>query len=156
MVKRAYIEKYPNEANNYVFIKDEKLSGILRYIDEKDALQSYYDDLDTLLPKYYFIKDEQEQSYIATEWKEHDTIVFPPFLDYVLFHQTDGVIKVISYGEFVEKFNKQLLDVPGFLQDTKVIPKKHSKSINKKTKKMKWTPITKSFTKQSLNIFMDL
>lgn len=156
MVKRAYIEKYPNEANNYVFIKDEKLSGILRYIDEKDALQRYYDDLDTLLPKYYFIKDEQEQSYIATEWKEHDTIVFPPFLDYVLFHQTDGVIKVISYDEFVEKFNKQLLDVPGFLQDTKVIPKKHSKSINKKTKKMKWTPITKSFTKQGLNIFMDL
>ena len=82
--------------------------------------------------------------------------MFPPYLDYVLFHQTDGVIKVISYVEFVEKFKKQLLDVPGFLQDTKVIPKKHSKSINKKTKKMKWTPITKSFTKQSLNIFMDL
>lgn len=156
MVKRAYVEKYPNEANNYVFTKEEKLSGILRYIDEKDALQSYYDDLDTLLPKYYFIKDEQEQSYIATEWKEHDTIVFPPYLDYLLFHQTDGVIKVISYVEFVEKFKKQLLDVPGFLQDTKVIPKKNSKSINKKTKKMKWTPITKSFTKQSLNIFMDL
>jgi len=155
MVKRAYIEKYPDERNKYVFIREEKLSGILRYIDEKNALQAYYDDLDTILPKYYFIKDEDDISYIATEWKEHETIVFPPYLDYILFHQNEGIIKVIAYDEFVEKFKKQLLDVPGFLQDTKVIPKKHSKAINKKTKKTKWQPVTKSFTKQSLNIFMD-
>lgn len=38
MVKCVYIEKYLNEVNNYVFIKDEKLFGILRYIDEKDVL----------------------------------------------------------------------------------------------------------------------
>lgn len=156
MVKRAYIEKYPDEASKYIFLKEDKISGILRYIDEKPALQAYYDDLDTLLPRYYFIKDEQDIPYIATEWKEQETIVFPPYLDYVLFHQTDGVIKVISYEELILKFNKQLLDVPGFLQDTKVIPKKYSKTINKKTKKGKWTPVSKSFTKQSLNIFMDL
>lgn len=155
MVKRAYIEKYPDERNKYVFIREEKLSGILRYIDEKKALQAYYDDLDTILPKYYFIKDEADVNYIATEWKEHETIVFPPYLDYILFHQNEGIIKVIAYDEFVDKFKKQLLDVPGFLQDTKVIPKKYSKAINKKTKKTKWQPVTKSFTKQSLNIFMD-
>lgn len=156
MVKKAYIEKYPNESNKYVFLSDEKLSGILRYIDEKDDLQSYYDDMDILLPKYYFIKDEHDTSYIATEWKENESIVFPPFLDYILFHQTDGVIKVIDYNAFVQKFKSSLLDVPGFLQDTKVIPKKKSKRINRKTRKTKWDPITKSFTKQHLSVFMDV
>lgn len=156
MVKRAYIEKYPQEAQNFVFLREEKLSGILRYIDEKKNLQSYYDDLDTILPKYYFIKDENDEPFIATEWKEGETIVFPPFLDYILFHQSEGIIKVIAYEAFVQKFNKILLDVPGFLQDTKVMPKNKSKSINKKTKKGKWTPVSKSFTKQHLNLFMDL
>lgn len=156
MVKKAYIEKYPNESNKYVFLSDEKLSGILRYIDEKDDLQNYYDDMDTILPKYYFIKDEHDTSYITTEWKENDTIVFPPFLDYILFHQTDGVIKVIDYEAFVDKFKSSLLDVPGFLQNTKVIPKKKSKRINRKTRKTKWQPVTKNFSKQHLSIFMDV
>ena len=30
--------------------------------DELEALQEYYEDLNTVVPKYYFIKDEQAKS----------------------------------------------------------------------------------------------
>ncbi|WP_025724780.1 hypothetical protein [Acholeplasma granularum] len=156
MVKKAYLEKYPEKENDYQFIKEDKLSDILRYIDEKDGLQRYYDDLNTLVPKYYFLKDEQNISYIATEWKEHDTIVFPPHLDYILFHGEQGIVKVIDYKLFLNKFGKYLLDVPGFLQDTKVIPPKLSKKLNRKVKKYKWEPVSKNFTKQNLHVLMDI
>ncbi|CDR30841.1 Uncharacterised protein [Acholeplasma oculi] len=155
MVKKAYLEKFPEKYKDFHFIKEEKLSGVLRYIDERDALQKYYKDLDIILPKYHFIEDENHEPFIAIEWKENTQVVFPPYLDYLLFNQTDGMIKVISYQEFLKNHDKHLQDVPGFLQGTKVIPKKTYKLLNKKAKKHKWEPVSKSFTKINLNAFMD-
>lgn len=155
MVKKAYLEKYPENEDKFYFLKEEKLSGILRYTDEKDALQTYYDDLNTIVPKYYFLKDENNNPYLATEWKEHTMTVFPPFIDYILFHQTDGVLKVIDFSEFKLKLDKHLLDVPGFLQGTKVISKKTTKLLNKQARKYKWSPVSKSFSKLHLHGFMD-
>lgn len=155
MIKKAYLEKYPENETKYYFFREEKLSGILKYMDENSALQKYYDDLDVVVPKYYFIKDEENNPYLAIEWKEGALTVFPPHLDYLLFHQTDGMLKVIDYAEFSKKNSKLLLDVPGFLQGTKVVSKKYGKKLSKSARKGKWSPVAKSFAKYHLHALLD-
>lgn len=155
MVKKAYLEKYPEYEEKYFWVKEEKLSHILRYTDEIKVLQDYYNDLDTIVPKYYFIKDEEDKAYFAIEWKEMTQTVIPPHTDYILFHQTDGVLKVIDYQEYLTKNQKYLLDVPGFLQGTKVVPKKYLKKLSKSAKKGKWIPVAKSFAKYHLHELLD-
>jgi len=155
MVKKAFLEKYPQNEEKYFFVKEDKLSGALRYIDEIKVLQDYYDDLETIVPKYHLIKDENNKPYFACEWKEMTLTVIPPYTDLLLFHQADGVLKVIDYQEFLEKNKKLLLDVPGFLQGTKVIPKKQVKKLSKSAKKDKWIPVSHSFAKYHLHELLD-
>ncbi len=155
MVKKAWLDKYPEQREKYFFFREDKLTALLRYSDEIDALQNYYDDLDTLVPKYYFIKDENNTPYTAVEWQENTMIVFPPYLDYVLFHQHDGLLKVIDYKEFLAKNEKLLIDVPGFLQGTKVMTKKVFKKLSKSARKDKFSPIQKQFSKYHLHMLMD-
>lgn len=155
MVKKAYLEKYPEEYDKYYFFREEKLNGILRYTDELVSLQSYYDDLDTIVPKYHYIKDEENNPYLAVEWKENTLSVFPPYVDYLLFRESDDMVKVIDYNEFLKKTDKILLDVPGFLQGTKVISKKAGKKVSKIGKKHKFSPVTKSFTRYHLHQILD-
>ncbi|VEU82382.1 hypothetical protein [Acholeplasma hippikon] len=155
MVKKAYLEKYPEEQDKYYFFREEKLNSVLRYMDEMVSLQAYYDDLDTIVPKYHFIKDEEDNPYLAVEWKENSLTVFPPYVDYLLYRQADDMVKVIDYNEFLKKTEKLLLDVPGFLQGTKVVSKKANKKLNKIARKGKFTPVAKSFSRYHLHQVLD-
>jgi len=155
MVKKAWIEKYPDQKEKYYFIREDKMNAILRYTDELEALQEYYEDLNTVVPKYYFIKDEQQNPYTAIEWEELTITVFPPYLDYILFHQKDGILKVIDYKEFLAKHERILLDVPGFLPGTKVMTKKTLKKLSKSARKDKFNPVSKQFSKYHLHQLMD-
>lgn len=155
LVKRAYIEKYPDEANRYYFIREEKLNSILRYIDEQKGLSKYYEETNTQVPPYKFIKDETQKPYLGVEWKENDLVVFPPHINYILYRQENDIVKIIDFEEFLSKTDKFLTDVPGFLQGTKVINKKYIKKISKIAKKHKFSPVTKNFTRYHLHQLLD-
>lgn len=155
MVKKAYNEKYPEKAEDYFFVREEKLSSILRYIDEQDSLIHYYEDLNTVVPKYLFVKDEDNKPYFACEWKEGELSVLPPYIDYIFFKDQKNMVKIVDYDEYLKRNQKILLDVPGFLQGTKVITKKFYKKLVKSVKKGKFTPVTKKFAKYHLHELMD-
>ena len=137
-------------------INENRLTNILKYLNEQKSLLEYYYELNTKVPGYLFIKDENNLPFLACNWNEGDLTVFPPSINYILFKRKDGLIKVISAKEFFEVNEKYLNDVPGFLQGTKVIPKKGYKRILRQTKKYKWEPISKTFSKYNLNQLIDL
>ncbi len=139
LVKEAYISKYPQKIDTYYKVSKEKLSNILRYLDDLLELQIYYKDLRTYVPKYVFYVTNTKEVISLIEWKEDSLTVFPPEVDYILLRQGQR-FKVIQYHQFLENASKLLLDVPGFLKGTKVITKKNAKKIFKLAKNKKKTP----------------
>ncbi|CCV64448.1 Conserved hypothetical protein [Alteracholeplasma palmae J233] len=138
LVKEAYFKKYPEMLDGFYQISKTRLNEISRYIDESLELQLYYKDLKTYVPKYVFYTTPNKSVLVLVEWQEGTLTVFPPSTDYILLRQNNQ-IKELNYNEFLSVTNKFLLDVPGFLKDTKVIVKKNARKVFKLTKKHKFT-----------------
>lgn len=154
MVKQAYITKNPLLLSDYHVLSKDKLSGILRYLDDLTELQKYYQELETYVPKYHFLVNEKKELMIGIEWKEHTLTVFPPHIDYV-FYRLPNEIKVISFDEVYPLIEKLIIDVPGFIKGTKVIPKKTSGKVFKILKKHKFMKISHTFQKESVKKLLD-
>ncbi len=156
MIKNALYEKYPHKLQNYYIISENRLSALLKYLNEQQTLANYYSDLNIHVPGYLYIKDADNNAYLASNWNEGELTVFPPSINYILFKRKDGLIKVIEAKEFYDVNHKLLDEIPGFLQGTKVISKKGYKKILKTAKKGKWEPVTKVFTKYNFSQLIDL
>ncbi|HRX45618.1 MAG TPA: hypothetical protein P5091_06210 [Acholeplasmataceae bacterium] len=154
MVKNAYISKNPLLLSDYHLLPKEKLSSILRYLDDLHELQKYYQELETYVPKYHFLVTEKKDLVVGIEWKEHTLTVFPPHLDYC-FYRVSNEIKVISYEELYPIIEKYLIDVPGFIKGTKVIPKKASGKVFRLMKKTKFMKISHTFQKETVKKLLD-
>jgi hypothetical protein len=154
MIKEAYISKNPVLLSDYHMMPKDKLSSILRYLDDLLELQAYYQELDTYVPKYHFLIENSNRLAIGIEWKEHKLTVFPPYIDY-LFYRDQEIIKVIKFDEAYALIEKYLQDVPGFIKGTKVIPKKLSKKVFKIMKKTKFTQYNHTFSKVDLRKLID-
>jgi hypothetical protein len=154
MLKEAYVSKNPILLSEHHQLPKEELSAILRYLDDLVELQEYYKDLDTYVPKYHFLTTEKKKLVIGIEWKEHTLTLFPPYLDFV-FYRVGNEIKVVDYQEMYPLIEKHLMDVPGFIKGTKVIPKKNGNKVYHIMKKTKFTKITHTFSKESAKRLLD-
>lgn len=154
MLKGAYIEKNPVILADYHLLPKEKLNSILRYLDDQVELQNYYKELETYVPKYHFLTTEKKELVIGIEWKEHSLTVFPPYLDY-LFYRVGNEIKIVAYDEAFPLIEKLLLDVPGFIKETKVLPKKTASKVFKIMKKTKFSMIDHTFSKENVKRLID-
>lgn len=154
MVKQAYIAKNPLLLSDYHLLPKDKLHAIFRYLDDLAELQKYYQELETYVPKYHFLVTEKKELKTGIEWKEHTLTVFPPFLD-VVFYRLPNEIKVIRYDELYPLIEKYLIDVPGFIKGTKVMPKKLSSKVYRIMKKTKFTQVTHTFQKETVKKLLD-
>lgn len=155
MLKEAYVDKNPVIMQAYFSVKPEKLNAIYRYVDDFYELQKYYQDLDTYVPQYHFLKTEKNKLIVGIEFKDHSLTVFPLHLDYV-FYRINQEIKVYSANEVIEVIEKFLLDVPGFIKGTKVIPKKFVKKAHKAIKKHTFEKVSHTFEKADFKYLIDI
>jgi len=154
MLKEAYIEKNPVILSDYHILPKEKTNSIFRYLDDQVELQNYYKELETYVPKYHFLTTEKKELVTGIEWKEHTLTVFPPYLDYI-FYRIGNEIKIVAYDEAMPLIEKYLMDVPGFIKDTKVLPKKVSGKVFKVMKKTKFSLINHTFAKENVKRLLD-
>lgn len=154
MIKSAYIERNPVILKDYHLIEKNKLHEILRYTDDLVDLQLYYKDLDTYVPRYHILVENKEKIVYAIEWKENTLTVFPPHLDYI-FYRLGQEIRVVGYEEVQPLFEKLVMDVPGFIKGTTVLPKKTSKKAFSIMKKTKFTKVAHTFIKTQMRYLLD-
>jgi hypothetical protein len=155
MLKNAYIEKNPIILNDYYYLNTDRLSSIYRYLDDFQELHKYYQDLDTYVPKYHFLSTDNKKLGLGIEWREHTMTLFPIYTDYIFYH-IDHQIKVYDAQDVFEIIDKYLIDVPGFIKGTKVIPKKVCKKVHKLIKKAKLTELDDQFKRAELRFLIDL
>lgn len=155
MLKKAYIDKNPVILSNYFVLDTKKLNAIYRYLDELYELQKYYQELDTYVPTYHFLKTEEKKLIIGIEFKEHSLTMFPPEIDYVFYRSKDE-IKVFKAKQVLEILDKLLIDVPGFIKGTKVVPKKQMKKVHRLMKKTKFDLVEHTFEKDVLKHLIDV
>lgn len=154
VIKDNYISKNPILLSDYHRLPKEKLSNILRYIDDLLELQKYYQELETYVPKYHFLVTDKHHVVTGIEWKEHTLTVFPPHLDYV-FYRLNNEIVVIAYEELYALIEKFVVDVPGFIKGTKVLQKKTAHKVYRIMKKYKFAKITTQFKKENIKKLLD-
>lgn len=157
LVKENFKEKYNYLLEDIYFCSQDKLNDILKYVNEQYSLQRYYRDQGIYVPNYYVVVDEKGILHFAIHWQEGQLTVFPPHLDYV-YYNTNKATKtvIIPYPELIAKIEKLTTNVPGFLENTKVITnKKQSKRIIRTLKKAKFTSVEKNFKRIDLNQIMD-
>lgn len=154
LVKDKYLELNPKYQTEYHLISNEKLGSILRYTDDNFELQKFYRDLKTYVPNYYILLNNQDEVKLAIEWQDDSLTVIPPHLDYIFFNRGNDV-NIIKYNEAKEQISKYLDDVPGFLRNTLVVPKKNKKRVLKVMRKHKFTKINDRFTKIDIKTLLD-
>lgn len=154
IIKDAYVKKNHTLSSNYNFVEKAKLQDIFRYLNDQYVLQEFYKELQTYVPKYHFLTNENKELVIGIEWKESTLTVFPPYVDY-LFYSNGDKIKVVAYQEAIPLLEKYLEDVPGFIKGTKVVVKKNAKKVYRIMKKTKFAMVKHKFSKISIKKLMD-
>jgi hypothetical protein len=143
-IKQKYLELNPKLLNEYALVRKDKLHGILRYLNDIYELQKHYQQEETIVPFYLFMKMEDKSVKVAFEWKYDTLTVLPIYLDYIIVNKGNDS-SIINADEFYEVAGKYLEEVPGFLKGTYVVPKKNLKKINKILKKYKFSKIKEAF-----------
>lgn len=155
LLKEAYFKKNPVIMSNYFILTTPKLNAIFRYLDDIEELQKYYDDLDTYVPAYHFLKTEEKKLIIGIEFKEQSLSVFPPHLDYI-FYRLNDEIRVLPALQVLTVLDKYLLDVPGFIKGAKVLPKKFSRKAHRLIRKTKFDKVSHTFEKEGMTRLLDI
>ncbi|MCK9235398.1 MAG: hypothetical protein WC225_04105 [Acholeplasmataceae bacterium] len=155
MLKGAYIEKNPVIMSNYFLMETEKLKRLYRYLDDYSELQKYYDELETYVPRYHFLQIENKQLVIGIEWQEQTLTVLPPDIDYI-FYRIQDEIRPLPTDAVRAAIDPYLLDVPGFIKGTKVVPKKQLKRVHRILKRRKFPVADHRFEKVELKQLLDL
>lgn len=155
LAKKDFKDKFGYLLKNFLYYPEDKLSDILKYIDEQYELQQYYKNDNVYVPNYYIISDEDNRVYFAMEWEEGNSTVFPPHLDYI-YYISGLESKILPYNEVMAKIEKFTTNVPGFIQNTKVTDPKQIKKISKTLRKTKFTPVDISLSRVDLNKVIDL
>lgn len=153
-VKKYYIEEYhdASKEEKYV-IPTNKLYDVLRYQQDIKELERYYQDEKINVPKYVYLKDEDEKIYLACEWEEGMPTIFPPHID-IIFYKYDSMMKMIYAKEVLETLEPN--DLPGFIQGTKIVDEKCAKRARRILKKVRFTMVTETFSSITLDKLVDL
>lgn len=156
LTKENFKEKYSYKFQDIYYCPEKKLNDILKYVNEQYDLQRYYRDQETYVPNYYLIVDEHQNLFFAMQWQEGKLTVFPPHLNYVYYQQHGGSkTRIIPYAELIAKIEKQTTNVPGFIENTKVISPKMAKRTARILKRAKFTKVEKTFKIITLNQIID-
>lgn len=157
LTKENFKEKYSYLLEDIYYCPKDKLNSVLKYVNEQYDLQRYYREQEIYVPNYYIVVDENKNLYFTIHWQEGKLTVFPPFIDYVYYNSNNATkTTIIPYHELIAKIEKMTSNVPGFIENTKVVAnKKVGKKAIKVLKKAKFTTVEKNFKRINLNQIID-
>jgi hypothetical protein len=152
LYKNAFIKQNPSHLENYKLIDKHKLYAMCKYTDDMPALKSYFNDVETFVPKYQLLVCE-DTLYIGFEWKDSILTVLPPECN-VCFYRIEDTIKLIHMKDLEPILDKYFSKVPGTIQGTRVLVKKYAKKVSKYIKKLTALDMCQSPVKIALNTLM--
>lgn len=155
--KENFKEKYNYLLDNIYYCPEDKLNDILKYVHEQYDLQRYYHEQEIYVPNYYIVVDDDKNLYFTFQWQEGKLTVFPPHVDYIYYNiQSGSKTLLIPYHELIAKIEKLTTNVPGFIENTKVIiNKKNGKRAGRIIKKAKFTKIDKNLKRITFDQIID-
>lgn len=154
LVKDKYLELNPKFFKEYHLLAEDKLSSILRYVDDSLELHNHYKDLDTYVPPYHFLLNEEDEVKLAIEWQDDTLTVLPPYLDYIFFSRNNDM-NIVKYEEASKQLSKYLEEVPGFIRNTLVVTKKGRRRALRTMRRYKFSKVTNRFTKIEMTTLLD-
>ncbi|NLN50788.1 MAG: hypothetical protein GX149_04120 [Acholeplasmataceae bacterium] len=154
LTKEHYKEKHGYKFENVYFYPEEELNDCLKYVNEQYDLQRYYKEQNVYVPNYYIVVDESKKVYFAIEWEENKRTVFPPHIKYIYYH-TGFQTVILPYDEVMAKIEKFTTNVPGFIQNTKVIAKKQHNRVSKAIRRTKFSQVEKTLIRIDLSQIID-
>lgn len=154
--KDSFKEKFSYRLEDIYYCPKDKLNDVLKYVNEQYDLQRYYREQEVYVPNYYIVVDENDQLYFTIQWQEGKMTVFPPHLDYVYYNSNNSTkTTIIPYAELIAKIERWTINVPGFIENTKVIAPKRAKRTVRVLKKAKFTTVEKKLKRINLNQIID-
>lgn len=155
LMKEKHLELNPLLLNNeYYLVSKDKLSSILRYIDDNLELHKHYQELKTYVPLYHCFVNEEYEVKLAIEWNDDTLTVLPPNLDYIFFKRNNET-SIIRYDEVVERLSKYLQEVPGFIRNTLVFAEKSQRRVLRTMRRYKFSKVTDRLTKVDIKRLLD-
>ncbi len=155
LTKQQYKEKYGYQLENVYYYPETKLNACLKYINEQYDLHRYYNEQKIYVPNYLLAVDEEGKVFFNIDWQEGKPTVFPPHLDYI-YYRSGLNTKIISYDEVIAKIEKFTQNVPGFIENTKVIDTKMVKKVVKVLRKTKFSSFEKTLIRIDINQVIDI
>lgn len=154
--KKMYKERFKDEYDKLYFMEKDRLSDCLNYQRQNYELQIYYKDENLIAPRYiYLINVITNKPYLAIEWKEDTTTIFPPNLDYIYYNDGEST-KILISDQVFDALDKFLIDLPGFIKGTKMIEEKSIKKIKKIMKKFDFNTVDNKFEMVESNSLIDV
>ena len=153
--KQHFKEKFGYLLDGYYYCPEAKLNECLKYVNEQYDLHRYYKEQNVIVPNYFVSIGENDKVHFTMEWKEGTRVVFPPHIDYI-YYRFGLDTKTLPYDEVMAKIEKFTENVPGFIENTKVISLKRMKKIDKIIKKSKFTQVKTTLTRIELDKVIDI
>lgn len=144
MMKAKYIEKHHDETKEYVFIDQKMLYKMLKYEDDIINLKTYYKDILTFVPKYQLLFNGKTLIQ-AIEIQDGMLTVIPPEINTIFIRMKDQTLKAFDYLSIAKKVENLLNKVPGTIEGTNVLLKKHVPKFYKILKKATIKDIDSTF-----------
>lgn len=144
MMKAKYIEKHHEEMKEYVFIDQKMLYKMLKYEDDIINLKTYYKDILTFVPKYQLLFNGKTLIQ-AIEIQDGMLTVIPPEINTIFIRMKDQTLKAFDYASIAKKVENLLNKVPGTIEGTNVLLKKHVPKFYKILKKATIKDIDSTF-----------
>ena len=155
IAKQNFKDKFSYQLDNYYSYPQTKLNECLKYVNEQYDLHRYYKEQNVIVPNYFVSIGENDKVHFTMEWREGTRVVFPPHIDYI-YYRFGLDTKTLPYDEVMAKIEKFTENVPGFIENTKVISLKRMKKIDKIIKKTKFTQVKTTFTRIELDKVIDI
>ena len=155
IAKQNFKEKFSYQLDNYYSYPQIKLNECLKYVNEQYDLHRYYKEQNVYVPNYFVVVDEQNKVHFTMEWAENTRTLFPPHVDFI-YYRSGLETSILPYDEVMAKIEKYTTNVPGFIENTKVIEPKQTKRVNKALKKAKFTKVNSTLIRIDLNQVIDI
>lgn len=155
IAKQNFKDKFSYQLDNYYSYPQIKLNECLKYVNEQYDLHRYYKEQNVYVPNYFVVVDEQNKVHFTMEWAENTRTLFPPHVDFI-YYRSGLETSILPYDEVMAKIEKYTTNVPGFIENTKVIEPKQTKKVNKALKKAKFTKVNSTLIRIDLSQVIDI
>ncbi len=153
-IKGQYKVRHPEELISYLQVSPRTATLALTYLEEYRALSQHFSETGVFVPRYKLLKDNKNNAYFAVVWPEKTGLLVPPVLDLVYLEQGEHY-RVLDFKQIKEIAEAYLEPVPGFLKESKIIPLKRAKKVQKLILKHRLPDVEKQFTECRLHNLVD-